>query len=92
MALRMQWSIEGPFSGSAGQTVRDVQKAAWWVNDGVMRIRQRANLTPYESEQLDECARMICVRMLDEADIATSRGEQWSATIGYITVTLTPAG
>ncbi|MFC8263927.1 hypothetical protein ACFUNF_41610 [Streptomyces sp. NPDC057291] len=72
--------------------MRDVQEAAWWVDTAVTRIRERANLAPLESEQLGECARVMCARMLDEADGATSRGEQWSATVGFISVTLTPAG
>ncbi|MET4645837.1 hypothetical protein OH781_05825 [Streptomyces sp. NBC_01550] len=90
MALRMEWSIVGPFSGLAGQSVRDVEDAVWWVNDTVTQIREYANLTPFESEQLGESARLMCARMLDEADSATSRGEQWSATVGLISMTLTP--
>lgn len=46
MALRMEWSIVGPFSGLAGQSVRDVEDAVWWVNDTVTQIREYANLTP----------------------------------------------
>ncbi|MFF1967091.1 hypothetical protein ACFVW5_26385 [Streptomyces sp. NPDC058232] len=92
MALRMQCSFEGPFSGSGGQTVRDAQVGAYWVDSAVTRIKARANLTPQESEQLSECARIMCDRMLDEADTVTSRGQQWSASVGYISVTLTPAG
>ncbi|WP_392749502.1 hypothetical protein [Streptomyces sp. LN590] len=62
------------------------------MDTAVTRIRERANLTPFESEQLGENARLMCARMLDEAASATSRGERWSATVGYISVTLTPAG
>ncbi|WP_331759326.1 hypothetical protein [Streptomyces sp. NBC_01579] len=92
MALRMQWSIEGTFSGAAGQTVRDVQEAVQWLDGSVTRIQERANLTPFASEQLGESARLMRVRMLDEVDSATSRGKQWSATIGPLSMTLTPTG
>lgn len=88
----MEWSIEGPFSGAAGQTVRDVQEAVYWLDTSVMRIQERANLTPFASDQLDQCARLLRARMLDEADNATSRRKQWSATIGPLSMTLTPTG
>ncbi|WP_326814012.1 MULTISPECIES: hypothetical protein [unclassified Streptomyces] len=47
---------------------------------------------PFASDQLGESARLLRARMLDEADSATSRGKQWSATIGILSMTLTPAG
>ncbi|WP_329158006.1 hypothetical protein OHB49_04220 [Streptomyces sp. NBC_01717] len=92
MALRMEWSIEGPFSGAAGQTVSDVQEAVYWLDTSVMRIQERADLPPFESDRLGQCARLLRARMLDEADSATSRGKQWSATIGPLSMTLTPTG
>ncbi|MFF1834885.1 hypothetical protein ACFVXE_11870 [Streptomyces sp. NPDC058231] len=49
-------------------------------------------MAAYQCEQLNESARLMRARMLDEADSATSRGERWSATIGPISVTLTPTG
>ncbi|MFI5630796.1 hypothetical protein ACIA8E_15770 [Streptomyces sp. NPDC051664] len=92
MALRMEWSIEGPFSGAAGQTVRDVQEAVYWLDGSVMRIQERAGLPPFESDRLGQCARLLRARMLDEADSATSRGKQWSAAVGPLRMTLTPTG
>ncbi|WP_329166896.1 hypothetical protein OHB49_42460 (plasmid) [Streptomyces sp. NBC_01717] len=53
-------------------------------------VRERANLAPGASEELADCVRVMFARMLDEADSATSRGKRWSATVGPISVTLTP--
>ncbi|WP_327239002.1 hypothetical protein OG243_01960 [Streptomyces sp. NBC_01318] len=92
MALRMQWSIDGTFSGAAGQTVRDVQEAVQWLDGSVTRVQERANLTSFEAAQLGECARLIRARMLDEADSATSCDRHWSATVGPLSMTLTPTG
>lgn len=72
--------------------MRDVQEAVQWMDETVTRIQERANLTPFASDQLGESARLLRARMLDEADSATSRGKQWSATIGILSMTLTPAG
>ncbi|WP_329166894.1 hypothetical protein OHB49_42455 (plasmid) [Streptomyces sp. NBC_01717] len=91
MALRMEWSIEGPLFGAAGQTVRDVQEAVQWLDTSVTRV-QDAILPSFESDRLSQCARLMRARMLDEADSATSRGERWSATIGPLRMTLTPTG
>ncbi|MFF2436973.1 hypothetical protein ACFVU4_22795 [Streptomyces sp. NPDC058107] len=88
----MEWSIEGPFSGAAGQTVRDVQEALYWFDTSLVRVQKRANLTPFVSDQLVQCAELLRARMLDEADSVTSRGNQWSATIGPLSMTLTPIG
>ncbi|MET8192161.1 hypothetical protein [Streptomyces sp. NPDC005078] len=92
MALRMEWSIEGPFSGAAGQTVRDVQEAVYWFDTSLVRVQKRADLTPFASDQLVQCAGLLRARMLDEANSVTSRGRKWSATIGPLSMTLTPTG
>ncbi|MDX3772082.1 hypothetical protein PV683_41665 [Streptomyces sp. AK08-01B] len=92
MALRMEWSMEGSFFGAAGQTVRDVQEAVYWLDRSVARVQERLNLTPFESDRLGQCARLMRARMLDEADSATSCGKQWSATVGVLSMTLTPTG
>ncbi|MFD7946615.1 hypothetical protein [Streptomyces sp. NPDC059744] len=68
----------------------DVQDAVRWLARGVTMILERANLTPYASKELDDCARAMYARILDEADSAMSRGERWSATVGTFSVTLTP--
>ncbi|MFF1847086.1 hypothetical protein ACFVW9_36100 [Streptomyces sp. NPDC058217] len=90
MALRMEWSIEGSFSGAAGQTVRDVQAAVYWFDTSLVRVQDRANLRPFESDRLAQCARLLRARMIDEADSVTARGGQWSATVGPLSMTLTP--
>lgn len=92
MALHMEWSVEGPFTVAAGQTVRDVEEAVHWLDASVMRIQERADLSSFESDRLGQCARLLRARMLDEVDSATSRGKRWSATIGPLTMTLTPTG
>ncbi|MET8274694.1 hypothetical protein AB0P40_19755 [Streptomyces sp. NPDC079189] len=92
MALRMEWSMTGTFSWAAGQTVCDVQEAVDWLDSSVTRVQEHANLPPFEFDQLGQCARLLRARMLDEADSATSRGKQWSATIGILSMRLTPTG
>ncbi|WP_329167375.1 hypothetical protein OHB49_44845 (plasmid) [Streptomyces sp. NBC_01717] len=92
MALRMEWSMEGSFSGAAGQTVRDVREAVYWLDTSLVRVQERANLPPFESDRLGQCARLLRARMLDEADSVTARGKQWSATVGPLSMTLTPTG
>ncbi|WP_326604237.1 hypothetical protein [Streptomyces sp. NBC_01800] len=60
------------------------------MDGSVVRILDRTPMPSHACRVLSDSAQIMRARMLDEADSATSRGEQWSATVGPISVTLTP--
>ncbi|MFF7680324.1 hypothetical protein [Actinacidiphila glaucinigra] len=89
MLVWISWSVD-PI-GSAGATAPNVKEAARLLQGSITRMR-RAFDSDTAYGELQDRARIMQARMLDEGRTAVLRGEQWSATVGSIRVLLIPRG
>ncbi|MGW2558960.1 hypothetical protein ACWCXB_06870 [Streptomyces sp. NPDC001514] len=88
MALWMAWGVS-PIT-SAGEEFDDIEGAVAALDQSVQRIQERA-MTPVEAAALGESVRTIRAQMLSDGRAALERGERWTAKVGQVEVTLTPA-
>ncbi|MFD4140306.1 hypothetical protein [Streptomyces sp. NPDC058572] len=89
MGLYMSWTID--HVGSAGQNVKDVEAAGYALMGSVERAR-RAFGAETSWQRVWDWAALLRDQMLDAGCKAVQRGEQWSATVGGVSVVLIPRG